>query len=106
MRFRGGGIGHRVTRDWDEFLQREGRKPPPENEDVSNELQPQAEDLEDGDEPEWDDRIGMDEGMGEDGELINSKSDESEVEEDDPVVAGDGEEFDEEIWAREGYGSL
>ena len=23
MRFRGGGIGHKVTRDWDEFLQRD-----------------------------------------------------------------------------------
>ena len=105
MRFRGGGIGHRVTREWDEFLQREGRKPPLENEDVNNELQP--EDPEDGDEPEWDDGIGMGEGMGEEGEeLTNSKSDESESEEDDPVVAGDGEELDEEIWAQEGYGSL
>ena len=24
MRFRGGGIGHKVTRDWDDILQREG----------------------------------------------------------------------------------
>jgi hypothetical protein len=101
MHFRGGGIGHRVTREWDGFLQHEGRKPPLENEDVSNELQP--EDFEDGDEPEWDDGIGMnEEGEG----LDNSKSDESDDEEDDPVVADDGEELDEEIWAREGYGTF
>ena len=105
MRFRGGGIGHRVTREWDDFLQHEGCKPPLEKEDVSNELQP--EDSEDGDKPEWDNRIGMGEGMGEEGEeLTNSKSDESKGEEDDPVVAGDGEELDKEIWAQDGYGSL
>ena len=107
MHFQGGGIGHRVTCEWDDFLQHKGCKLPLENEDGSNKLQP--EDLEDGDKPEWDDRIGMGEGMGKEGEdLTNSKldSDKSKSKEDDPVVAGNGEEFDKEIWAQEGYGSL
>ena len=85
-------------------MQREGRKLPLENEDVNNELQPK--DPEDGDKPKWDNRIGMGKGMGKEGEeLANSKLDESESEEDDPIVVGNGEEL-EEIWAQEGYGSL
>ena len=27
MRFHGGGIGHKVMRDWDELLQKEGHNP-------------------------------------------------------------------------------
>ena len=42
MRFRGG-IGHKVTHEWDEFLQREGCEPLPDDEDIGIELQ--SEDL-------------------------------------------------------------
>ena len=58
MWFRGEGIGHRVTREWDEFLQREGRKLPPDDEDIG--LEVQSEDL--GGEPEWEVGVGMGDG--------------------------------------------
>ena len=100
-----------MTREWDEFLQHKGCNAPPDNEDVSGDLQP--EDLED--EPEWDIGVGtgegMDEGMDEpeggpgEEQVIDSESDESE-DEDDAIVADEGEELDEDVWAQEGYGSL
>jgi hypothetical protein len=103
MRFRGGGIGHKVTREWDEILQREGRDPPLDDEDVVDDLE--SEDS--ADELEEDIGIEMGDGIGEEREDgMNSESDESEDEEDDIIVADEGEELDEEIWAQEGYGPL
>ena len=103
MRFRGGGIGHKVTREWDEFLQREGREPPPDDEDIDIELQ--SEDSED--ELEREVGVGTGDGMDEEeDELGNPGSEGSEGEEDDVIVADEGEELDEDIWAQEGYGSL
>ena len=102
MRFRGGGIGHRVTREWDEFLQHEGREPPPDDEDIG--LEVQSEDSED--EPEWEVGVGTGDGMDEGDEHGNPELEESEGKDDDVIVADEGEELDEDIWAQEGYGSL
>ena len=103
MRFRGGGIGHKVTCKWDEFLQHKGRKLPPDDEDICIEVQ--TKDSED--ELEWEVGDGMDDGMDEEGdELGNPELKESEGEEDDVIVADKGEELNEDIWAQEGYGSL
>ena len=102
MRFRGGGVGHKVTREWDEFLQREGREPPPDDEDIG--IESQSEDS--GDELEWEVGVTGD-GIDEEGdELGNSELEESDGEEEDVIVADKGEELDEDIWAQEGYGAL
>jgi len=106
MRFRGGGVGHMVTREWDELLQREGREAPLDDENVGNDLKSEDSD----DELAWDVGVGTQapgDGMDEEGEALgNSDSDGSEGEEDDIVIADDGEELDEDLWAQEGYGSL
>ena len=39
MHFRGGGIGHKVTHEWDEFLQCKGHEVPLDDEDVGNDLE-------------------------------------------------------------------
>ena len=102
MRFRGGGVGHKVTRKWDEFLQREGHEPPLDDEDIG--IESQSEDL--GDELEWEVGVTGD-GIDEEGdELGNSELEESDGEEEDVIVADEGEELDEDIWAQEGYGAL
>jgi hypothetical protein len=111
MRFRGGGIGHKSTRDWDELLQSErGGVQDPMHDDTRaeegserteqvaheeiEEEEPDEEQL--GEEPE--DDTGEVEGNMEVGE-----DDEIEL---DRVIADDGEELDEDVWAREGYGTL
>jgi len=103
MHFRGGGIGHKVTHEWDEFLQCEGHEPPLDDEDIGD-ADLQSEDSED--ELEWDIevRVGGTDGGGD--EVRNSESEESKGEEDDVIIADEGEELDEDIWAQEQYGSL
>lgn len=104
MCFRGGGIGHKVTREWDEFLQHKGCDLPLDDEDIDNDLGSENS----GDEPEEEIKIGKGDGAdeAERDEIMNSKSDESEGKEDNVIIADEGEELDEEIWAQEGYGSL
>lgn len=105
MRFRGGGIGHKVTREWDDFLQREGCDPPLDDHD--EDIVDNVESEDSADELEEEIEIEMGDGIGEEREDgINSESDESEGEEDDIIVADEGEELDKEIWAQEGYGPL
>ena len=112
MRFRGGGVGHRITRDWDELLQQEGRCDPPEdssdedseldseddmrrNKELDSEVEgdeeeePGAEENDD----DYDDEVHVN-GIGRISDGI------------DDVVADDGEELDEVIWAAEGYDAL
>ena len=105
MWFRGGGIGHKVTREWDELLQCEGHDPPLDDEDIVDNLKSEDHDL--ADELEEEIGIGESDGIGEERDrVINFESDESEDEEDDVIIADEGEELDKEIWAQEGYGSL
>lgn len=91
MRFRGGGVGHKPTRDWDEFLQREGRE-------VRQDFDSRGEEEEEvlSEEEEND--------AGDEGNRGENASDEEH--EPDQVVADEGEELDEDIWAQEGYGAL
>ena len=101
MRFRGG-IGHKVTCEWDEFLQHKGHEPLPDDEDIGIKLQ--SEDLED--ELEWEVGVGTGDGMDDEGdELGNSELEESEGKEDVVVIADEGEELND-IWDQEGYGAL
>ena len=134
MRLRGGGIGHKATCDWDDIL-RQDRGRPVEDEDSDTIMRDdendgdtqEARDTGDLDardaqdsigEPdelpdEWED-IAEWEGVmkgGEDGEEDdnNNASDADESDEDhidDRVVADEGEELDDDIYAREGYGTL
>ena len=103
MHFRGGGIGHKVTHEWDEFLQHKGHEAPLDDEDVGNNLK--SEDLE-GKLAQDELEVGDDGTDGEGEEPVNSESDESEGEEDDGIVADKGEELNEDIWAWEGYSAL
>ncbi|KIJ60802.1 hypothetical protein HYDPIDRAFT_116648 [Hydnomerulius pinastri MD-312] len=113
MRLRGGGIGHKATRDWDDFLQREGRKPQDgealqDEEDVDVEMQEGDEvdeEEEEEEEEEWED---IEEGGDHDGEEDGEDEDDNDDNEDDEdrVVADDGEELDDDILAAEGYGAL
>lgn len=50
--------------------------------------------------------VGDDGTDGEGEEPVNSESDKSEGEEDDGIIADEGEELNEDIWAWEGYGAL
>ena len=101
MQFRGGGIGHKVTWEWDGFLQCKGCDPPLDNEDIVNDLE--SEDSKSADELK---EIGIEMGDGIGEEREDSELDESEDEEDDIIVADKGEELDKGIWAQEWYGPL
>ena len=112
MRFRGGGVGHKVTREWDEHLQREGRMlPAADLGDESDSSQPQdvevgigESDEEEGSTPgngELDeDEDGNGNGNGENatGEDVDNEA--------DPLIADEGEDLDEDVWAVEGYAAL
>jgi hypothetical protein len=93
MRFHGGGIGHKATQDWDEFLQRKGHRhdeaksnDSDSNEDVDN-LDLEAEDND----------IELEVDKEHDG-----KGDEDE----DRVIADNGEELGDNVLVQEGYGAL
>lgn len=81
MRFRGGGIGHTVTREWDEFLRNDGATP-------SN-----YEDME------------VEESQKLDGD---DNEDEDASEESLSMGSDDGEELvdDDDVFANEGYSTL
>lgn len=117
MRFRGGGISHKATRDWDEFLQREGCEVLDGNTD-NDEMEGESEQLEELTDPESREEDGLEESElgdmeedggeaaeGEESEEGNGSDDEDE---DEPgrVIADDEEELDDDILAREGYGAL
>jgi len=95
-----------VTREWDELLQHKGCEAPLDDENVGNDLKCEDSD----DELAWDVGVGtqaLGDGMDEEEEALgNSDLDGSEGKEDDIVIADDGEELDEDLWAQEGYGSL
>lgn len=119
MRFRGGGIGHKITRDWDEFLQQEGHSIPQDydtdldDDDKLSERRSEGFNEMSSGEDEVDE-IGEvdDEGKeGQGGRDEDESEDEDEEDEEDGddvdrVIADEGEELDDDIWAREGYGAL
>jgi hypothetical protein len=85
MRFRGGGVGHKVTREWDDFLQSDGAAT-------------KVEDSDDEEDPD----VDMDAS-----ENADENEDEDDEEEDpDKVMANSDEELDDDVLAREGYGAL
>ncbi|KAG1860478.1 hypothetical protein C8R48DRAFT_712856 [Suillus tomentosus] len=88
MRFRGGGVGHKVTREWDEFLRNDGAVPSHEEEDVQ--LDPEESDMEDEavDDHDSDGSAHEDPGDDEENEVWVDK------------------ELDDDFLAREGYGAL
>lgn len=109
MRYRGGGIGHKATWDWNDTLQYEGHgaEEVEEADEGDSDIDVGEDDSEEGD--IWDDEDdgnnengNNDDGNGEDGngEDGNDEGDE------DRVLADEGEELDDDILAEEGYGAL
>jgi hypothetical protein len=102
MRFRGGGIGHVATRDWDEYLQREGRTFIPQD-DVDS----MPSDSENDGEEDEDELLDPEGATGRSDEEGEPEDDGADVDEDpDRVVADEGEELDDDVWEQEGYGAL
>jgi len=109
MRFRGGGIGHKATRDWDDILQHEGHgaeevvRGDNEDTDMGGEDLEAEEEVEEG----WDDDAVDDNAGDGDGDDDSSGDDDDEDEdEDDCIVADEGEILDDDVLAGEGYASL
>ncbi|KAH7921017.1 hypothetical protein BV22DRAFT_1107414 [Leucogyrophana mollusca] len=107
MRFRGGGIGHKATRGWDDFLQNDGGTKQEQEDDV---VLPQAdggndvEDEEDELEGQEGEREEDDDGGGDED---NDDDDDDDADDDGVgIQADDGEELDDDILAEEGYGVL
>ncbi|KAG2070620.1 hypothetical protein BDR04DRAFT_1155262 [Suillus decipiens] len=113
MRFRGGAVGHKGMREWDDILQREGHVP----EDSDDE----TEDMDEAAITEEFDEDGIAEG--DKGDADEDECDEedeegnnNEIEEDDDdglmdndedeIIADDGKELDDNILIEEGYGAL
>jgi hypothetical protein len=93
MRFQGGGVGHKVTREWDEFLRNDGAVPSDEEEVI------QLEELQKDDMPLVDEAMDDDDSDGSAPEdLDDDGSEENEYWVD--------EELDDGLLAREGYGAL
>jgi len=98
MRFRGGGIGHKITREWDAFLQSDGapsQEDPEANEDAQDVLVGDIDLKEDVETEDLDSNEGE-----------NDEQEEPEDEDPDKVVADSDEELDDDILAQEGYGAL
>ncbi|KIK75878.1 hypothetical protein PAXRUDRAFT_18604 [Paxillus rubicundulus Ve08.2h10] len=128
MRFRGGGVGHKATRDWDDILQSkngDSETRDPKEEDVmmggsevdseEGESESEEEDLEEGEEAEdseFEDVVDSEDDDGDDRGNNNGDDNDSDGSNDDEdgnmdrVVPDEGEELDDDIYAREGYGAL
>jgi hypothetical protein len=100
MRFRGGGIGHKITREWDEFLQSDGA---PNQQDAA------ANDYEDLDMESAEEDLDMEseEEFDEDADDEEDDGDAAEDEEDpDRVIPDSDEELDDDLLTQAGYGAL
>jgi hypothetical protein len=96
MRFRGGAIGHKGMRDWDDVLQCE--------EHIAEDLNSEADkDIEMEDEDGSDDKL--DEGDVKEGDK-SDEGDENEDNDEDRIIAEYGEVLDDDILIEEGYGAL
>jgi hypothetical protein len=89
MQYRGGGIGHKITCEWDEFLQSDGAWVVKED----GEEEGDGDDVEDRDEEEEEEEGGM--GMRERKEMVP-----------DRIETDEGEELDDIFMAEEGYSAL
>ncbi|KAG1855212.1 hypothetical protein DFJ58DRAFT_660000 [Suillus subalutaceus] len=104
MRFHGGGIGHKAMREWDEFLQG-GETESGAQED--SEMRGDESDLEDEGDMEDLEEEGTDEDEeGTDEDKEGSDTDVGQDNDDDRVLADEGEELDDDLFAEEGYGAL
>lgn len=88
MRYRGGGIGHKISREWDQFLQADGAEVSvvAEEEDGVTELEDEEADT--------------------DEEEDTDEEDDEDEDEEDRIELDEGEELDDDILAEEGYGAL
>jgi len=96
MRFRGGGVGHKVTREWDDFLQSDGAATKVEDSDDEEDPDVDMDASENADEN----------GVEDDAELDENEEEDDEEEDPDKVMANSDEELDDDVLAREGYGAL
>jgi hypothetical protein len=105
MRFRGGAVGHKAMRDWDQLLQREGhgvagdeQTSDDEDNDAGSgsvEVESEEDSMDEDDEPTGSDGSDNEE----DKEIPGDESgDEGDV------MADDGEILDDDIFEAEGYG--
>jgi hypothetical protein len=98
MGYRGGGIGHKATQEWNDILQHEGHG---------------AEEVVEADEGDLDIDVGENHSEEEDVENLwddegdgNDEGDGDDEDDEDCVLADEGEELDDNILAEEGYGAL
>jgi hypothetical protein len=105
MRFRGGGVGHQVTREWDEFLRHDGAVV---SVDDDEDLEFEVGDDDDDDDEHGEDDADDDEDDEDDGDNDNDGEDgrEEGIDDEDQIRADEGEELDDDILAQEGYGAL
>ena len=100
MRFRGGGVGHIVSRKWDELLQSDRPDFQP-NKDEHFDTEHPSDGGTAAMEIDGEDGLSdMDSDLGDD----SQGSDDEEIV-DDGLVAEDGEELDDCIYIEEGYGA-
>ena len=109
MRFRGGGIGHTVTREWDEFLRNDGATPS-NDEDMGVE-ESQKLDINDNGDGDGDDDDDDDDDNGDgDGDDDDDDDDDDDASKESVSDLGldDGEELvdDDDVLAQEGYSAL
>ena len=112
MCFRGSGVGHKVTQEWDEHLQHEGcmllavdsgdESDSSQSQDV--EVRIGESDEEEGSTP-GNRKLDEDKDRNGNGNSENATSEEIDNEA-DPLIADEGEDLDEDIWAVEGYAAL
>ncbi|KIK81664.1 hypothetical protein PAXRUDRAFT_155552 [Paxillus rubicundulus Ve08.2h10] len=112
MHFQGGGIGHKTTHDWDKFLQQEGHTIPQDYDTDSDDNDKLSKPS------EWfnkmssgEDKVGDEGKEGQGGRDEDESKDEDDKDDKDRdnvdhVIANEGEELDDDIWAQEGYGAL
>jgi len=109
MRYRGGGIGHKATQEWNDILQHEGHgaEEVVEADEGDLDIDVGENHLEEEDVGNlWDDKgDGNDEGDGDDKDG-NDQDDRDNEDNEDCVLADEGEELDDNILAEEGYGAL
>ncbi|KAG2337819.1 hypothetical protein BDR05DRAFT_952336 [Suillus weaverae] len=115
MRFRGGGVSHKVSCKWDAFLQSDGARMMNEEEEEDDDGDDDDDDDDDDDEEEEEEEEeeeDEDEDEDEDEEDEDGddeeEDDENNDDEEDPdrVEADEGEELDDDFLAAEGYGAL
>ena len=108
MWFRGGGVGHKVTRDWDEFLLWEGCTAQAEDPVDGTEQEELANTVQQDGSKENDEPVEEEEGdMASEAEEWEEDVERDKYEQElDRVVADEGEELDDDILAWEGYGML